>query len=59
MSAESARGAASTPAASHRPYARGHVQMPKGLLRSPDHSALAVVVWAYYETLTVPRMDGS
>ncbi|MEV5408610.1 hypothetical protein AB0K60_07205 [Thermopolyspora sp. NPDC052614] len=43
---------------SHRPYARGHIQMPKSLLRSPDHSALAVVVWAYYETLTVPRIEG-
>lgn len=37
---------------------RGHVQLPRSLLYSSDHSALAAWVWAMYETLMPHRLDG-
>lgn len=37
---------------------RGHVQVPRSLLYSTDHSALAVWAWATYETLMPHRLGG-
>ncbi|WP_162795719.1 hypothetical protein [Nonomuraea lactucae] len=44
-------------APSSRSFPREHVQVPRSLLRSPSHGALAVAVWAMYETL-MPRVLG-
>jgi hypothetical protein len=37
---------------------RGHVQIPRSLIYSPDHSGLAVWTWAMYETLMPHGLDG-
>ncbi|WP_242884077.1 hypothetical protein [Actinomadura litoris] len=37
---------------------RGHVQIPRSLIYSPTHSALAVWTWAMYETLMPHGLDG-
>ncbi|WP_242903718.1 winged helix-turn-helix domain-containing protein [Actinomadura terrae] len=38
---------------------RGHVQIPRSLIYSPTHSALAVWTWAMYETLMPHALNGT
>ncbi|WP_433239935.1 hypothetical protein [Actinomadura nitritigenes] len=38
--------------------ARSHVQIPCSLIYSPDHSGLAVWMWAMYEALMPHGLDG-